>query len=110
MRKIVLGIAVLLGFLSSCYKDKEELLYPGSVGGNDTTAATYTAYIKPLVASRCVTCHPTYGDYAGLNVVVANGKFKDRVVTAKNMPQGSSLTATQISKISLWLNAGALNN
>ncbi|MDZ4666789.1 MAG: hypothetical protein SGJ00_02790 [bacterium] len=110
MRKKVFGVMVLLGFLSSCYKDKEELLYPGSVGVNDTTAATYNAYIKPLIATRCVNCHPNYGDYAGLNGVVSNGKFKDRVVTAKTMPQGSSLTAAQISKISLWLNAGGLNN
>ena len=110
MSKKIIVILVFVGFLSSCYKDKEELLYPGSVGNNDTTAATYNGYIKPLVGARCLSCHPSYGDYAGLNVVVANGKFKQRVITDKNMPQGSSLTLAQITKIDLWLTAGAPNN
>jgi hypothetical protein len=110
MYRKLIGILIVIGFISSCYKDKEELLYPGSVGGNDTTAATYNGYIKPLVSARCVSCHPSYNDYAGLNVMVANGKFKNRVVVVKNMPQGSTLTAAQITKIDLWLNAGAPNN
>lgn len=102
---------LLLSFLAACYKDKEELLYPNQFGGGDTsTVITYNGFVKPLVNTRCVACHAGYGDYAGLKVIVDNGKFNDRVIVKKDMPSGGSLDATQIAKLDKWLKAGAPNN
>lgn len=108
MKKIV-GILFLLSLMVSCYRDKEELLYPNQFG-DTSTVVTYNGFVKPLIAARCVACHSAYGDYNGLKVIVSNGKFADRVIVKKDMPSGSSLDATQIAKLDKWVKAGAPNN
>ena len=109
MKKIV-GFVLVLSFLVSCYRDKEELLYPDDFGSGDTSAATYSAFVQPLVSARCATCHAAYNSYAGLKVIIDNGKFRDRVIVRKDMPSGGTLSSDQILKLDKWLNAGALNN
>lgn len=109
--KKVFGIAMLLTVFAACYNDKEELLYPNDFNAGDTTVAiTYAGYVKPLVASRCVACHAGFDNYAGLKVIVDNGKFADRVLVKKDMPSGGPLNATQLANLDKWLKAGAPNN
>ena len=109
--KRIFGIFGLFLFITACYNDKEELLYPNDFGLADTSSvATYTGFVKPLVAARCVSCHADFGNYAGLKIVVDNGKFANRVLVKKDMPSGGPLSAEQLAKLDKWLKAGAPNN
>jgi hypothetical protein len=109
--KRIFGIFGLFLFITACYNDKEELLYPNDFGLADTSSvATYTGFVKPLVVARCVSCHAGFGNYAGLKIVVDNGKFANRVLVKKDMPSGGPLSAEQLAKLDKWLKAGAPNN
>lgn len=109
--KKVFGIVMLLSFFTACYNDKEELLYPNDSGFADTNSVvTYNGFVKPLVALRCVVCHPAYENFNGLKVIVDNGKFANRVLVRKDMPSGPPLSSVQLAKLDKWVKAGALNN
>jgi len=113
MKSIVFLAVSVCFMMSACYYDKAEELYPSNFNQSDTTAATYTAYITPLINSKCMSCHnataPILGDYAKLKTIIDNGSFKARVMDQKNMPPGG-LTTTAYLKIQKWLDAGAPNN
>jgi hypothetical protein len=51
------GIAIgfLLVFLSSCYYDKAEELYPP--GNCDTLTVGWNSSVKPVLQSKCYGCH-----------------------------------------------------
>jgi hypothetical protein len=66
--------------------------------------------VQPLVATRCVACHAGFGSYAGLKIIVDNGKFADRVLVKKDMPSDGTLNTAQLAKLDRWVKAGAPNN
>lgn len=100
--------------ISGCYYDKEEELYPNSVGSGscDTTSQTYTSNIKSIIDSRCATsgCHvagaqsPDLSTYQGLVNNIA--RVKVRAIDEKSMPSAAPLPACEINKITAWINAG----
>ncbi len=115
IRKITSALC-LAAFLTGCYYDKEELLYPGT---NDcsTTSASFSAHVMPIIQTTCAMagCHDaTSGNKGG--PFINYTQVKDKASTIKSqvlsgaMPQGSSLTAAQIQVISCWVSSGALNN
>jgi hypothetical protein len=111
MKYKLISVFILLAFLQSCYKDKEELLYPNEFNNTDTTAVTYSAFVKPLLDAKCgASCHPSYMQYVGLKIVVDNGKFNSRVLIKKDMPPSGPLSPTDLTKLKKWLDAGAPNN
>ncbi len=79
-------------------------------GSNDTLV--YETDIKPLVLSKCASCHPSAGgpgDYsvsADVKAVVNNGKFENRVLIKKDMPP-SGLSQSELDKIQRWMDQGA---
>jgi uncharacterized membrane protein len=107
-----LGVFFCL-LVSACYFDKAEELYPSNYNQTDTSAATFTNFVAPLINNKCMNCHnvtpPILGNYSKLKLIVDNGKFNERVIVQKNMPP-SGLTNTELEKIKQWLAAGALNN
>ncbi len=111
MKYKIISVFILLAFLQSCYKDKEELLYPNEFNNSDTTLVTYSAFVKPLLDAKCGTsCHASYMNYAGLKVALDNGNFNNRVLVKKDMPPSGALGATDLAKLKRWLDAGAPNN
>jgi len=87
----------------------------------DENQFTYAATIQPLVNSKCVGCHKPgslsgnidLSTYSAVKVQVDNGKFLGSVTHAVGyspMPQGGKLSDCEISQITKWINAGALNN
>ncbi len=111
MKYKIISIFLLVAFLQSCYKDKEELLYPNEFNNSDTSAVTYSAYVKPLLDAKCGTsCHASYMNYNGLKVVIDNGNFNNRVLVKKDMPPAGALGTTDLAKLKRWLDAGAPNN
>ena len=82
----------------------------------------FNADIMPTLQIYCVGCHKTTNasggvdcsTYAGVSVVVANGKLMGAINHATGfvaMPQGMpKLSDCQIAQFRKWIAAGALNN
>ena len=118
---------LLLVFVSGCYYDNEEYLYP-SVGQNftcDTTDVSLSGAIMPIFESRCLVCHGNttaaglgaginLETYSELKIWVNNGKLEGSVNHLpgfSQMPKGTSkLDSCSLAQISAWINQGALNN
>lgn len=123
---LLLTFALMPFFLTGCYYDKEELLYPVS-NVCDTTSVSYSLMVEPIVKSNCYTCHSnavaqTAGagisleGHANFSGFVTNNttKFLNAVKHepgASPMPKGGNkLPNCDISKIEAWINQGAQNN
>jgi hypothetical protein len=89
-----------------------------SYGQCDTMNITYTAYLQPLLASKCVGCHgvtnPGGGikltSYAEVKASAQSGKLYGSIAWLygfKLMPQsGAQLSSCQISKVKAWVDSG----
>jgi cytochrome c553 len=107
-------------FLSSCYYDVEEQLYPN--GGCQTANMSLQANVLPILVRSCYACHDavtnngnvTIEGYAELSKYITNGKLMGSIRQANGfiaMPQGApKLSDCEISKIEQWIVQGALNN
>ena len=113
---VLLLITLFLGaILNGCYYDVEEELYPVVV----VDSATYTTDIRPIINASCAIsgCHIPGGtgvgdftSYEGVKLKVDQGSFRTRVLDQRNMPPGFALIGSDLQKIEIWLNDGALNN
>ena len=125
-KRSVLFLCSLLAALtiSGCYYDVEEELYPSS-SNCDTSAVTYSGFVKTTMESFCYVCHSqTAGPSSGGGIVlegyneikayVDNGKLLGAIRHDQGfspMPKsGSKLSDCTISRIEAWVNAGAPNN
>lgn len=109
-------------FLSACYYDSEEYLYPGGGAACDTTQVTFSSTVVPILAANCNICHNSTlqsggvitDNYNGLIPSVNNGKLWAAINHEPNaipMPQnGQKLPACDLAKIRTWINQGAPNN
>jgi mono/diheme cytochrome c family protein len=104
---------------SSCYYDKEELLY-GSIPC-DTVNVKYSVQIKNTLQASCFTCHGgsaasgggiQLGDYVSLKKVADNGSLLNAITRSVNtMPKGGAkLPDCKIAEIRAWIQNGAPNN
>jgi mono/diheme cytochrome c family protein len=108
-------LVIVIACFSSCYYDKEEILYPA---GCSVNPVSYATDVQPIILTNCSQnsgCHGS-GSFSGpgplLNyndVKESAAEVRDAVVT-KRMPQVGSLTKAQIQTISCWVDAGAPNN
>lgn len=107
--RLIGGILLFAGVVytgQACNKNKKTKLTPVCTGGT----ATYTANVKSIIDSKCVSCHSGYSSYAGLSGIIGNGQFKTHVLTDQDMPKDGSLTQDQINTIQCWVNAGYPQN
>jgi hypothetical protein len=126
MKKIAIGsISIfLILYISSCYYDKEELLY-GNVNApcKDTISnISYSQHVVPMLTQYCYNCHTgnfpsggiVMGTYNADKTIAQNGKLYGSIIHApgyKPMPEGmSKLTSCQIAALKQWIDAGLLNN
>lgn len=111
--------------LTSCYYDKEELLYGNTNNGpcTDTTGTiSYSQKIVPMLQQSCYSCHTgsfpsggiLMGTYAADKAIAQNGKLYGTInYTAgfSPMPQGApKMGNCQIAVIKKWIDSGMLNN
>jgi hypothetical protein len=88
----------------------------------DTTNFTYAAIIKPIITNKCQGCHIGTTASAGIDLSTYNG-LKAKVTDGRlwgsinhftgysPMPKNAAkLSDCEITLISKWINAGALNN
>lgn len=114
--------ALLMGsaFLSSCYYDNEEYLYPpgGQSATCDTVNLTYAANIAPIFADNCNGCHNSSSGNLVLDNYTAQKNNINKIWLAINhlpgataMPQnGNKLSDCDIAKILRWRNLNMPNN
>jgi hypothetical protein len=122
LRKI-LGAVLFAIFLSSCYYDKESILYP-TVPSNCNTPATvsYGQHVLPILQANCYGCHSgvapggniAMGTWAADNAIAVNGKLYGSISWAAGyqpMPLGASkLSVCNLEVIKKWIDSGAPNN
>jgi hypothetical protein len=117
---VIVLCSIILTSINSCYYDKSDLLYPDTAC--DTTAVKYSTSVLPVLSSTCITCHggttPSAGisldSYNGVKQQVDNGRLWGAVShnpSYSPMPKNSTqLSACNLSKIRIWIAAGAPNN
>ena len=99
-------LAIIL--LVSCKKDNPKT--PFCDGSNQT----YNSYIRSIFNSNCNSsgCHGSgsgdgdFTTYSGLENVLNNGSFESEVLKNQTMPEGSSLSESQLNKIQCWADNG----
>lgn len=123
----LLTFLFLISFLTGCYYDNEERLYPTIDSSNscDTTNVTLSQSVMPILQSRCLGCHGAsvanglgsginLETYSELTKWVNNGQLEGAINHSPGfmpMPQGASkLDDCSINKITAWINRGALND
>jgi hypothetical protein len=112
MKKITLSLLVVSSLIAFSCKDEKEIVDPVVIDNCDTV--TYDKHIASIISKSCFDgCHngnqsPLLTSYATVKAQVDNGKFKKEVITDQTMPQGSSLSATELGLIECWINNGAI--
>ena len=125
--KLLLKIAffVIIAFMTSCYYDSEEKLYPPLSGSCDLSNVTFAATVTPILQASCFNCHSNataansgggikIQNYADVVILVNNGRLMGSITHASGyqaMPLGGGkLTDCEISKLQTWIDNGKLNN
>lgn len=118
--KIAFALLALTFICSACYYDVEEELYLNT--GCATDNVSYQTTIIPILQNNCLSCHSAaanFGNislegYDNLRTYIDNGQFLGAIQHQQGfsaMPQNQPKMADcTIEKISVWINAGALNN
>ena len=119
MKRSVFVVFISVIFLSSCYYDKEDLLYGPSQC--DTSAVKYSVQVSSILNASCLSCHSgtaaagggiKLDNYAAVKVAADNGSLLSSVTRSVNpMPKGSSrLNECRIAELRTWIRNGAPNN
>lgn len=120
VQQIIKMLLIGMVFLTSCYYDVEENLYPG----NDcsTLDMSYVTNIAPILQRNCYACHSAAANTANITLEghgelikhVNSGRLLGAIMHEpgfKPMPQGASqLPDCDIAKIEQWVADGAPNN
>ena len=116
---------LIMAFVSACYYDSEEYLYPQVNDLCDTVNVTYTLSVIPILDYHCYTCHsnatsPTFGgnikleNYTDLMIQVNNGRLMESVKHSSGsipMPKDApKIEDCKIAILQIWIDADALNN
>lgn len=126
MKKILLVLFTgLVLAISSCYYDKEELLYHtvSNVPCTDTAGVvSYAQKVAPMLQQYCYSCHSgnfpsgniAMGTYAADKAIGQNGSLYGSINHASGyspMPQGTpKMSSCQIAVVKKWIDAGMQNN
>jgi uncharacterized membrane protein len=102
------GILVISAIISCSKKDN-----------STPDSEKYFPTVKTIITSNCMTCHNSSGTWAGrptkfdtdADISSLSGAIKRAVadpvsITNKRMPQGGSLSASDIDVIVKWFNKG----
>ena len=117
------AIPVFFVFLlaAGCYYDSQEYLFPQINAQCDTTSVTYSGSIQPVLDQYCYQCHDNSSgnnirleDYSDVLIRVNDGSLFGSIAHESGfspMPQGGGkLDECTISKVRIWIDAGAPDN
>jgi uncharacterized membrane protein len=114
MKKILLLFTTLALSIASCMNVKAPVPLAGC-----PDKIYYSTDVKPIIDSKCVTCHTAGG--AGVGDFTQFSEVQSRAALIKkracdpatlDMPQAGSppLTQDEIDKLRCWIDQGALDN
>jgi mono/diheme cytochrome c family protein len=105
-----LALVILTVFFAACISNIEEQQEELSDEG---AKVSYTDNVKPIIETRCVSCHGAGGNFPELKNYTEVSTYavivKNEVASGR-MPRGAALTASQIKSIVDWVDQGALDN
>lgn len=119
-----IALILLIAFVSGCYYDSEEQLYPKISTPCDDINVTFSGTVKPIL-QICQTCHSNANsissgggvrlqDYNDILGYVKNGKLMGSITHSKGyieMPQGGAkIPDCEINQLQKWIDNGTLNN
>lgn len=129
--KKIFSLFVFLGIVfSSCVTNVEDVSQPAE---EPDEVISYSEDVQPIFNQNCTVCHGNNGGISlvsyqattsgngnnyGANLIIPNDadasglidKLEPNPDFGQIMPQGGSLTATEIAIIKAWINQGALDN
>lgn len=123
-RLIKIALVLALAFISGCYYDTEERLYPNTFSPCDDVTSTFAHTVTPIL-QPCRSCHSNseasssgkgikLENYADIVTMVKNGKLMGSIRHENGfsaMPQGGGkLMDCEISQLQAWIDNGTLNN
>ncbi len=116
VKKVVIVFSATVVLISSCYNQKEELLYPLGANCNGINAK-FSVDVNPIIQTNCAIsgCHDG-SSTNGPGPLTSYDRIRDaasRIRTAvvdRTMPKGSTLSTDDIRKIVCWIDSGTPNN
>ena len=118
-RTAIICTVLSIIFISGCYYDKEDLLYPATGSANCTAIPSkFSVEIKTIMQNKCATsgCHDANTAAGSVTLVTyaqisaAAGRINQRCIIDKTMPPGTPLTNAEISALKCWINSGTPDN
>lgn len=122
MKKITqITLCVLIAFISGCYYDSEERLYPQIYNPCDDATPTFSKTVTTILGP-CMACHSnSNASSSGGGIILESYpdvKGNDRLMGAINhssgysaMPKGGGkLVSCEISQLQKWIDNGMPNN
>ena len=105
-------ISILLIFtlgtaIHSCKKKNKEETQVSYTPSCSSSTPSFSATVKPLIQSACVSCHSEYSTYAQISA--SSNSIRSNVVSG-SMPKGTTLSEAQKNSIVCWIDAGKPNN
>lgn len=123
MKRITFIALIALAMVSSCYRDVEDELYPGTAGSCDTTGITYSTTITPILQNNgCMNCHsgnvPSGGislqSHSLVKIIALDGRLYGAINHGAGyspMPKGGNkMSSCDLRKVKAWIDAGAPGN
>lgn len=120
MRSLITLIVSLI-FLSGCYYDHADLVYPQVPCSTGTV--TYSKNVAAIISANCSSCHSgtasagagiKLDSYTAIKTYVTNGQLLNSIKHTGGipaMPQGAQqLSNCDITAIQTWITNGSPNN
>jgi hypothetical protein len=117
----IFGALITICF-SSCYYDKEALLYPNQTACTVPTTVSFNTHVVPILQRECVACHSAaipngnirLDNHAVVVSSIANNKLYGSISWTGGispMPKGGAkMSQCNIDIIKKWIDSGAPNN
>ncbi|MCB0600116.1 MAG: hypothetical protein KDC28_02770 [Saprospiraceae bacterium] len=110
LRLIGAGLIASAAMMSGCTKTESIVC--------DGTTPSFASDVKPIIQSSCALsgCHASgsrngdFTSYSGLYADLVNGQFNREVLVNRTMPEGSSLSTSQLQTLQCWYDNGYENN
>lgn len=123
MKRIIFSLVTIVlfsYFITGCYYDNEEALYPELSSSCDTTNITFSGTIVPILSSNCYSCHSdanaaAFGGSIPLEAIADVRTNSAKILVsinqtgAKPMPPSGKLKACSITQTEIWVRKGMIN-
>ena len=116
---LILFISIIALFVSGCYYDNEQLLYPAPAAGSCAGInAKFSTDVAPIISSKCATagCHNAASAAGGTvletyaQISAKAVRIRQRCIVEKTMPPGGGLSTSEIAILNCWISSGIPNN